>query len=53
MARQGDGRTISAKLKPGKCLYKFIVDGKQVIDPDNKNWDQSEPENSNSVLWIA
>lgn len=40
-------------LPPGKCLYKFIVDGKWIIDPGNELWEQNEFGNGNSVLWVA
>ena len=39
-------------LKPGKCLYKFIVDGKWIIDPSNSLWEENEYGTKNSVLWI-
>jgi 1,4-alpha-glucan branching enzyme len=40
-------------LPPGKCLYKFIVDGKWIIDPGNELWEQNEFGNGNSVLWVG
>ncbi len=52
MAHNGDEWTISINLKPGKYLYKFIVDGKWMRDPGNKYWEENDSENSNSVLWI-
>ena len=52
MGRNGDEWTISINLKPGKYLYKFIVDGKWIRDPGNKYWEDNDSENSNSVLWI-
>lgn len=39
-------------LKPGKYLYKFIVDGVWYIDPENKLWENNEFGTGNSVLWI-
>jgi len=39
-------------LKPGKYLYKYIVDGKWITDPDNKLWEENEYGTGNSVLWI-
>ena len=39
-------------LKPGKYLYKFIIDGKWITDPDNKLWEENEYGTGNSVLWI-
>ncbi len=38
-------------LKPGKCTYKFIVDGQWILDPDNKTWEGNEYGTGNSVLW--
>lgn len=39
-------------LKPGKYTYKFIVDGKWLIDPANETWEGNEYSTGNSVLWI-
>ncbi len=39
-------------LKPGKYLYKFVVDGKWMIDPGNSNWEENEFDTGNSVLWM-
>jgi hypothetical protein len=44
--------TVSVKLKPGKQLYKFIVDGKWMIDPGNKLYEPNQYNSGNSVLWI-
>lgn len=52
LSHQGDEWRISLRLKPGKCLYKFIVDGKWIIDPGNKLWEQNEFDTGNSVLWM-
>lgn len=52
MARKGDEWVVSLNLKPGKYLYKFIVDGNWIIDPGNKFWEDNEFHNGNSVLWI-
>jgi len=52
LSRKGDEWTISLNLKPGKYLYKFIVDGKWITDPGNKYFEQNDSENGNSVLWI-
>ena len=52
MEHIGDDWTISLRLKPGKYLYKFIIDGKWIIDPDNKLWEQNQYDTGNSVLWI-
>ena len=39
-------------LKPGKYTYKFIVDGKWILDPSNTLWEDNEYGTGNSVLWI-
>jgi 1,4-alpha-glucan branching enzyme len=39
-------------LAPGKYTYKFIVDGKWILDPGNKLWQENEFGTGNSVLWI-
>lgn len=43
---------ISLYLKPGKTLYKFVVDGEWIIDPDNELWENNEVGTGNSVLWV-
>ncbi|HMV10646.1 MAG TPA: glycogen-binding domain-containing protein [Cyclobacteriaceae bacterium] len=53
MRKTSTGWIFQAYLPPGKHLYKFIVDGKWIIDPDNELWEQNEFRNGNSVLWIA
>ena len=52
MARDDNGWYISLYLKPGKYTYKFIVDGKWILDPDNTLWEENEYGTGNSVLWI-
>jgi len=52
LSHKGDEWAISLNLKPGKYLYKFIVDGKWITDPGNKYFEQNDSENGNSVLWI-
>jgi hypothetical protein len=52
MAFNGTEWTVSVKLKPGKQLYKFIVDGKWMIDPGNKLYEPNQYNSGNSVLWI-
>jgi hypothetical protein len=44
--------TFPIYLAKGKQLYKFIIDGKWILDPANKIWDQNEFGTGNSVLWI-
>ena len=52
MEHQGDEWIINLRLKQGKYLYKFIIDGKWIIDPGNQLWEQNEFDTGNSVLWI-
>ncbi len=39
-------------LSPGKHLYKYIVDGKWIIDPHNTLYEENEFNTGNSVLWM-
>ncbi len=39
-------------LKPGKYIYKFVVDGEWILDPENKLWEENEVGTGNSVLWV-
>lgn len=52
MRRDGGDWVFPVHLSIGKHLYKFIVDGKWIIDPGNKLWEQNEYGTGNSVLWI-
>lgn len=52
MKREGDEWIFSAHLNAGKHRYKFIVDGKWILDPGNKLWEQNEHKTGNSILWI-
>jgi len=52
MVKEGNLWKLPLHLKPGKCLYKFIVDGKWILDPDNENWEENEYGTGNSVLWV-
>lgn len=52
LAFNGKDWTVSVNLKPGKQLYKFIVDGKWIIDPGNKLYEPNQYNSGNSVLWI-
>lgn len=53
MTRTDEGWVFKAFLSPGKCLYKFVVDGKWIIDTGNDLWEQNEYGNGNSVLWMG
>ncbi len=52
MEREGDDWIFNVHLTPGKHLYKFVVDGKWITDPANKDWEQNEHSSGNSVIWI-
>jgi hypothetical protein len=52
MKKVGDKWVCSVYLSPGKQLYKFIVDGKWIIDPANKIWEGNEFDTGNSLLWV-
>ena len=52
MIKERSGWMLPVHLSVGKHLYKFIVDGKWIIDPGNKLWEQNEYGNGNSVIWV-
>lgn len=52
MQRVNNRWLISVNLEPGKHLYKFIVDGKWMVDPDNPLYEENEHSTGNSFLWI-
>lgn len=52
MERVGDEWIFPAHLNKGKHRYKFVVDGKWILDPGNKLWEQNEHNTGNSILWI-
>jgi 1,4-alpha-glucan branching enzyme len=53
LKREGNEWVLWVYLPPGKTLYKFIVDGRWVLDPDNDLWEQNEHNTGNSVLWMG
>lgn len=52
LQKEGSNWSINLHLTKGKHLYKYIVDGKWIIDPQNKLWEENEYSTGNSVLWI-
>ena len=52
MKKEGGEWVCSVHLSAGKHLYKFIVDGKWIIDPDNALWEQNQMHTGNSIVWI-
>lgn len=53
MKHEGGEWVLAVHLSPGKHLYKFIVDGKWIIDPGNNLWEQNEFGTGNSVIWFT
>lgn len=53
MTRTDSGWIISIPLKPGKYLYKFIVDGKWQLDQGNKLKEKDENGITNSVVYCS
>ncbi len=52
MKKEGGEWVFNVHLSIGKHLYKYIVDGKWLVDPGNKLWEQNEFGTGNSVIWI-
>jgi len=52
MKKEGDEWVLPVHLSNGKHSYKFVVDGKWIIDPGNKLWEQNEFDTGNSVIWM-
>lgn len=52
MVKKGDRWVFPIYLKPGKYSYKYIVDGKWILDPNNPAYEENEFGTDNSVLWI-
>ncbi len=53
LKRTGNHWSIDLNIDKGKHLYKFVVDGKWILDPGNTLWEQNEFGTGNSVLWIG
>jgi hypothetical protein len=52
MIRKDSRWVFPIRLKPGKYTYKFVVDGKWILDPGNDLWEENEYGTGNSVIWI-
>ncbi len=52
MVRQAGKWILPLYLNPGKYTYKFVIDGKWILDPANKLYEQNEYGTNNSVLWL-
>jgi hypothetical protein len=53
MRRAGDEWLFGVHLTRGKHLYKFVVDGKWIRDPENNLWEQNEYGTGDSVIWFG
>ncbi|MBN1144194.1 MAG: glycogen-binding domain-containing protein [Bacteroidales bacterium] len=53
MQQVAEAWILPIRLEQGKYIYKFIVDGKWILDPANKLWEENEYGTNNSVLWFA
>ncbi|HEV2800715.1 MAG TPA: serine hydrolase [Pyrinomonadaceae bacterium] len=53
MSKDGDGWVCRVDLPPGKYLYKFVVDGEWIVDPENPATEKDSSGNINSVLTVA
>lgn len=53
MRKDGDDWIFPVHLHIGKHLYKFVVDGNWILDPNNKLWEQNKEGTGNSILWIS
>ncbi len=51
LEKKGNEWVISLYIDKGKHLYKFVVDGKWILDPGNNLWEQNEYNTGNSILW--
>ena len=53
MKKQNGEWVLPLHLALGKHRYKFIVDGKWMLDPGNKLWEENDEGTGNSILWIG
>lgn len=51
MVKTDTGWEYSFHLEPGKHSYKYIIDGKWMIDPTNPLFEQNEFDTGNSFIW--
>lgn len=52
MVKADDGWHFPVYLPAGKYIYKYVVDGKWITDPDNPQYEENQFGTGNSVLWI-
>jgi len=53
MKREGDGWVFNIHLTRGKHIYKFVVDGNWIRDPQNDYWEQNNYGTGDSVIWFG
>lgn len=51
LSREGENWIIRLHLPLGKQTYKFIVDGKWILDPANQFFEENEYGTGNSFVW--
>lgn len=52
MMREGEDWLCAITLPPGKYRYKFVVEGKWIVDPGNPNVEKDNEGNENSVMVV-
>lgn len=52
MKKVGSVWILDVHLSSGKHKYKFLVDGKWILDPQNKLWEENEYGTGNSIVWV-
>ncbi len=52
MVRVDSNWVFSFHLEPGKHTYKYIIDGKWILDPTNPLFEQNEFDTGNSFIWF-
>jgi hypothetical protein len=53
LERRGDAWEVQVELKPGKHLYKFIIDGKWISDKSNNLSEDDGYNGNNSVYYVT
>jgi hypothetical protein len=53
MIKTDTGWSLQVKMHPGKYLYKFIIDGNWITDPDNSITENDSLGNTNSVYYFT
>ncbi len=53
MGRRKDGSFATAlPLRPGRYEYKYVVDGKWIVDPDTSMWAENPFGSVNSIVEV-